>query len=404
MITNNVDSILIRSLYFCITAMVIFQLFSFSLFISVLFHLTFIFVLLLWISSMSREADIIDVLCFLILVLTFVNIILNAIIENSSINFTYFKKMIMFFSTLITFRVAFKIRIRLQEYIFLKKCIGIIACLFVLMYVFNNDGMRTFANASSNYLTFNFTNPNLTGMFLFCFVVVEVIFLFQTSIVKERVFHGVMVALLSWFIFETEARNAVITWVIFSIITVVFFFKKETFNIRIHYVFACIVSVFPYIFSVVYMKLNDNSWLFGLFNFIISEGKLLTSRTWVWSKALNMIDESPIIGAYSQISMGTGQSQLHNTHLDIMASYGVLVFALVCLFLSLVIYNKGVTYKSKQSFFAMMGFMCVILLGNGEAALFSGGFGLNYFAAIPLLLMNFDYNNKSLQKIGVDIQ
>ncbi len=48
----------------------------------------------------------------------------------------------------------------------------------------------------------------------------------------------------------------------------------------------------------------------------------------------------------------------------------------------------------------MLGFGCIILLGIGEAAVFSGGFGLYIFAGMPLLLIrtdDFEYPNISLE-------
>ena len=48
----------------------------------------------------------------------------------------------------------------------------------------------------------------------------------------------------------------------------------------------------------------------------------------------------------------------------------------------------------------MVGFSCILLLGIGEAAVFSGGFGLYIFAGMPLLLIredDFDYPEISIE-------
>ncbi len=383
---NNLDSILIRALYLCISAMVIFQLFSLSAVTTILFYFTFVLVVFMWISLLSRAVDSQDVLCLILMFVTFFNVLLNATILSSVISFTYLKKTIMFFSTIVFFRVASKLNIREQERIFLKRCISVIVCTFIVMYFFNNEAMR----GGSRFLVFNFTNPNLTGMFLFCFLVAEVIFFYRSETVKEKIYHGVLFIFLFWFILETQARNAMITLIIFSIFTVVLFFQKQFNGIKIRGGIATLVTVFPLLFSWAYMALISNPILSTVFNFIVSEGKALTSRHSVWSKAINAFLDSPFIGAYSQISDGTGQSQFHNTHLDILASYGFVVFILVCLFIGAIIYNRGNFYRTKSSYIAMVGFSCVILLGMGEAAVFSGGFGLNYFAGLPLLLIGSD--------------
>lgn len=128
------------------------------------------------------------------------------------------------------------------------------------------------------------------------------------------------------------------------------------------------MSVAPLLFAGLYMRVVDAPFFARFFSFATAEGKELNSRTDIWEPAFRRFASSPVLGAYCQISDGTGMSQLHNTHVDILVSYGTSVLVLA-------------------------GFICVLLLGIGEAALFSGGLGITLFFGVFLGLKK----EKSLQ-------
>jgi membrane protein insertase Oxa1/YidC/SpoIIIJ len=123
---------------------------------------------------------------------------------------------------------------------------------------------------------------------------------------------------------------------------------------------------------------------------MVEEGKNLDSRVEVWGPALTNLARSPIIGAYSQITDGTGLAQMHNTHLDIACSYGIPVLVAVCMLLFRWLNQRNQTYKSKSGIAYMLGFACAIIMGMGEAALFSGSLGLYILVGGFLLLGNRD--------------
>ena len=323
----KVDKLLIRLLYLCVTMMVLLQLVSLPMITSVLFYMTFLVVFLLWLLMLSRGVERMDILCLAILSMTFFNVLLNCTLENSALSFNYLKKMIMFSCTIVYFRVAVKINIEKSDERFLKRCIGVISCVFALLYIFNNDGMRMLEGRVSPYLTFKFTNPNLAAMFLLCFLVAEVVFFFRSSSSREKIFHSVLFVCLSWFVFETEARNTMLAWIVFVLVVAFFWLKKSTLIFRIPTFVAITVSIFPALFFIAYLIVIEWPIFSEIFSFIVSTGKELTSRYFVWSSGLSSFGNSPLIGAYSQMSMGTGQSQMHNTHLDIMASYGMYLFS-----------------------------------------------------------------------------
>jgi ATP-dependent Lon protease len=87
---------------------------------------------------------------------------------------------------------------------------------------------------------------------------------------------------------------------------------------------------------------------------------------------------------------GTGKSQMHNSHLDIAASYGIPVLILVCVLLTCYMHHRGRSYTQKSSYIYMLAFCCAILLGIGEAAVFAGGMGIYIFVGTFLLLANME--------------
>lgn len=149
---------------------------------------------------------------------------------------------------------------------------------------------------------------------------------------------------------------------------------------------SVIVVLFPLIFVIVYMLVIDLDGINELFSFMVGEGKQLSSRVKIWKPALDAFRQSPLFGAYFQISDGTGESQMHNSHLDILVSYGVVAFAVFCYY----IYSIMQRIKNRENYdqIAFIAFICTFLLGIGEAAIFSGGLGIYLHAGIFLAIAN----------------
>ena len=148
------------------------------------------------------------------------------------------------------------------------------------------------------------------------------------------------------------------------------------------------IAWFPLTFAALYMTVIYTPWIQRIFGFAVSAGKNLDSRVDIWTNTLSYIKHSPLIGSYYEISGGTGVAQMHNSHLDIAASYGIAVLVLVCVLLTRYLLQRGRVYESKERYIYMLGFSCTLLLGLGEAALFSGGLGIHLFAGMLLMLAN----------------
>ena len=109
---------------------------------------------------------------------------------------------------------------------------------------------------------------------------------------------------------------------------------------------------------------------------------------------------SPVVGAYDQITEGLGAGQMHNTHIDILAAYGPMVLALVCIILYMLM-RRGAANATRHPLY-VIAFMCTIVMGMGEAALFGGSLGLYIFAVGFLLLSNMQQEEPSPSEAEVD--
>lgn len=393
----QIDTFLIRILYLFAAGIVCSTVLGFESVSSALFGMTFFLVVLLWLSGTIRKVTWTDAILILTIGLSLGNLIINASLEETAISFAYFKKYVMFIMTLVYFQAACKLRIDDRTEKFLLFINSSIAVFFVIMYALNSPTLYMIGSRISNYLTFGFTNPNLTALFLMCIYTGELIQVFQGKSVFRKLWHLALAAAVCWFVWETESRNCLMTIMAETILCIILYLTRNGF--RLPKWFSLLISVWPILFVAVYMMVMENARLQELFSFMVSEGKGLDARMSVWAPALRAYSASPIWGAYSQISRGTGMSQLHNTHLDILASYGTVILILVCYLLYGMIRSKS-TRNLKEDTMVRICFCGTIIMGMGEAALFSGGLGIYLFAGMFLLLCNRERNQPSEASVG----
>ena len=386
---SQMDTFLIRILYLLAAGIVCTTVLGLESISSICFYLTFVLVVLLWLSGTIRKVTLTDAVLLLTIGLSLGNIMINALLEDSSISFNYFKKYIMFVITLVCFQAASKLHIDDATEKYLLRLNSMIAVLFVIMYTMNSPILYMIRGRVSSYLTFGFTNPNLTALFLMCIYTGELMQIFQGKSFLSRLFHLGLAAAVCWFVWETASRNCLMTIMAETILCVILYLTKNGF--RLPKWFSLLVAVWPILFVAAYMYVMKNPHIQELFSFMVSEGKGLDARMSVWRPALRDYWESPLWGAYSQISRGTGMSQLHNTHLDILVSYGTPILVLVCGLLYGMIRSRD-TRNLKEDTMVRICFCGTLIMGMGEAALFSGGLGIYLFAGMFLLLCNRERN------------
>ncbi len=325
----------------------------------------------------------------LFITLCVLNTIINGLCENGYFSFNYFKKVIMFSAFLIFLNAAAR-----EEFYVLYNAVRLIKIFPVLAGAFlvysysymGNTG--TFAGG----ITLGFVNPNFAGMWLLHFFLYGCLFVLEAvnGSKLRLLYFPVLIQLLKLLVL-TRARSCFIGITAFFILLILGAWNKKTNR----FVLLCI-AIIPFVFVIIYLKIAYSAWFQQMFGFIISVGKSLTSRVEIWRYALERFWEHPITGNYSGISFGTGQSQMHNTHIDVLSSYGILA---AILFVKNLYQNMVAVNDYTDSFYqyaAFCAFCAIIITGVFEAAVVSGAMGLNLLTVSFLVLAKNGLSFESL--------
>ena len=381
---TRAENITIRILYIAAISLVVFQVFAMNRAVSVLLMATIITVFALWGMTLYKEVTNRDVMLVCLITLTAWNIFINAQMAGADLSFSYIRKLLLFTATLIFLQTASKMRIDARIEQLILNANSLLAIFLLIEYLIQGNQAYLINGIVTQYLTFHFTNPNLTGMYVSAIALLEICRALGENKTRWIVFHFLLAAGLLYLTYKTQSRN-----VLFSI---VFFFGMLTINNfqkgdkhRMNPMVALFTILWPTVFVAVYMFIVKRPALTGYFSFLVSAGKNIDSRIRIWTNALLYFRSSPIFGAYYQLSNGTGMSQLHNTALDVAASYGVLVFIGVLAFLFKIMTCRNDTGMTKAQFQYISAFSACIIMGMGEAALFSGS--LSFFALAGLFMM-----------------
>ena len=384
---KRIDSACLKLLFLVEAGIIITQVLNLDSLTSVLFLTTFPLTVLLWIRSIRRTVSETDLIVVITCAAAGISVLINAAGASAHLSFGYLKKLIIFFMVLLYFQAAFRFRIDEKMHEYIRKVTDGIVVFLVLMFFLQTDRMYMLNGRRTVYFTFCFSNPNMTALFLSCLYMLKMHSLFEGGKWYVRLANILMQLILAGFIMETQSRNCLLVLMMYTAVSVWLIFRSQR-KLRISKVWAAMIAAFPALLVAVYMTLVSSRWVQELLSFMISEGKGLDSRVRIWGLALRHLWESPVFGAYFEVSGGTGTFQLHNTHLDIAVSYGIPVCLLVCGLLIRYLHQRGRVYENKKRFIYILGFACAILLGMGEAAVFSGGLGINILAGALLLLAN----------------
>ncbi len=364
--------------------MLIFQLFGFEKPASALFYLSFVLVALVWFFVSYHSFKKLDLLLWFIVAFSLVGILFSLSADNSAISFEPFKKYIMFILALAFFTAICKFSPNRNFRTMIHFLNSLLVLSFLFVYIFKKSECYLYNGIESDYLVFGLDNPNKAAMFLLSFGMMELSGSFFAAKIKTKLIHLALFGVAFYFLLETGSRNSLLSmaaFVLFLIATKIPFFK----NMQKSRLFALSVALWPLIFAATYLLFVNNPALKNALSFLAEEGKGIDSRVAVWQRALQIIFTSPVFGAYFKMNQLTGHGHMHNTHIDTGVSYGVLVLILVCALLYLVIRKSAfeADEKSKSYFFA---FCSMVIMGMGESAIFTGGFGIYIFAAEFLLL------------------
>lgn len=361
------DTALLIILYLDAGLIVAFQVLGLDRAVSLLFTLTFPLTLLLWLRTVREKLRLEDLLILLTGAVSLAALLLDGL-TSGGIRLTGLKKWVMFLMTLLYFQTAARLTPDVGTCRLLRRLADLLTVFLLAIYVLDRQRLYQMNGIPTDYLTFGFSNPNLAGLFLTC------LYMLQLGQMKGKLWpvHAVFALILAWFVIRTQSRNCILVLALYALLRLLHRDKPLTLSRPA----AHLTAWFPAIFAVGYLLLVDSSRIQALFRFFTGEGKELGSRVEIWTWAVQNIAAAPLTGVYN----GICATQLHNSHLDIAASYGIPVLILTCSLLARHLRRP-----------VSAGFVCCLLLGMGESALFSGGLGIYLFAGAFLLLREGEY-------------
>lgn len=366
--------------------------------VSNLITLTFPYVLFIFARQYNRGT--IPQTYNAILLASFVLVFVNISISGPG-GFDYYKKAIMYIAALAWFICCNSIRVskRTVYYFF-----GINLLLIFLYLNFYRHGLEFFEGQL--LLTLNFSNPNLTGMFLLHSLLYIGIFIVCIKDITKRKFNRILLLLISIPLFcnvlgllmMTGSRSSLMSLMFFGFLLVLDMLCRKRFWLK---KWALILlAAFPFIFVFIYITYAGtigDTVSFGM----ESAGKSNTSRNHVWLPIIENIWHYFVIGDYYGISGGSGVSQLHNTHLDVYASYGIVPLLLYIYLLYKLMYNASSRSHSFIQRSGLYAFISVLVLCSFEASLVAGSAGLFLLTGGFLMITNLN-NHKSSPRIPID--
>ena len=382
---KRIDAFLLKALYLVEAGIIVTQVLNLESLTSLLFLATFPIAVLLWVRTIRKTFSESDMLVIITVALAVVGVLLNAAQANADIGFSYLKKLIIFIMALLFLQTAYRIRADEAMCEFIRKVVDLLVLFLIAMYFLRTGQMHVLNGRRTVYLTFCFSNPNLTALFLASLYMLKMHRLFEPGKWYVKLVNFLQQLLMAWFVVETRSRNCLLVLVLYTAISIWLIFRSSR-NLRISKGWAVLFAVFPALLVIGYMQLVNNQWIQQTLSFLVDEGKKLDSRVAIWGPALQNLWKSPVFGAYYEISNGSGASQMHNSHMDIAASYGIPVLILVCVLLTKYLHQGGRVYSDRREYVYVLGFAYMITLGIGEAAVFSGGLGIYILAGTGLLL------------------
>lgn len=388
---NGATLRLLRLDLFLAAAIVLCQAFSVHAFVSVLFYATFIVTFVLWLVVIVKGFDKVDLLALGIMIAALVSVVIDGGVHHASFSFEYFKKYLMFCSTVMFFGAARKIVFDDATYTFFARCYMVLSLALIAAFLLHGPQVHMLNGAHVRYLTFGFTNPNLTGLFLACATMFLCLLSMREKHVPIKALLLMLSAIMLYFLVDTESRNAILSITFFAVFAVVLLLLGKR-NLMVPSWVLWLVVLAPLLFVAVYLAAQNIHAFTGIFSAISGEGKGSDSRVIIWYNALSSFGSSPLFGTYYGISNGTGMSQMHNSHVDILCSYGIVVISLTCVYLFLILSHVRKSVQTFDQKIALLAFSCSLLLGIGEAAVFAGGLGIYLFAGASLLMVNYAGN------------
>lgn len=382
------DDSLIVLLYILSSAMLLGQFMGIHIITSLAFGASFIVVFFIWCLHM-KTAKRLDIIAVFIILLSLVGVIVTC----ESFTVSYFNNWLMFAAVFLYFSVCLKIKLKKStvKVLFILNFVVSISCL--LAYILRYNSAFYITNMGVKYLTFNFYNPNSLALFLVVITLTGMLFFALYKVRFGLLIEIAFVAAFVFLIMKTLSRTSLLVILFFIVISIIFV-RRRYYYLPKSNIFKVVVTVFPLLFAIVYMLFVELLSQNRLLSFLVSEGKGLDSRQYVWNYAFDLFKQSPLIGSYGELATASEFSHMHNSHINTLVAYGVVVFALVMVFLYIVLNEAVSKSRGTKSALSTWAFIVCLMLGSGEAILFSGGLSFYLLVGQFLLISNAEVENK----------
>lgn len=322
-----------------------------------------------------------------IIIMTFLFSLFSGVFYDINLNLDYFSEMFIFLSTIIYLTIAMKIEANYKTVMFIVRFNMLIAVLYPISYL-TFPQTSTYNMIFSKYITLNFSNPNLTAMWILQGLLYCCVDLFVDKSKFWKVLSVGIILFDTSLLFGTGARNAMISFILFVLVAFYVFIKPSP---KFSNLFIWFINLTPSIFMALYFGFIERIIESGWFDFWSSKGKSLSSRMGIWSRIFKNMDVFEwIFGGYS-----TTKGNLHNSHLTILGSFGIIVLIMTVYIMVNTCKKINLQCKTKKSLICMVAFFAIVFMGFGEGSLFSGGQGI-FIPACTFLIVarhNFDSEN-----------
>lgn len=357
---------------------------------STLISISFVYVFFMFIRQLAYKKinqEYLRLLCFSF-VLVFFNVTLSGVG-----GFDYYKKAIMYSAT-ITWMIC------CVNYRLSKKTVSVI--LFINLFInllyllFYQQGFSVYEGQV--LLTLNFANPNQTGMFILnSLLYTGIMITAGNDLVEKKIHYFIMLAILipiflkvAQLLVLTGCRSSYMSLALFAFLVIVDYLFRG--KIKIKKWMALSISIVPFVFVFIYLAYASNLSADVAMG-VEDAGKSSTTRIPIWKPIIDNFWHYFIIGDYYGISNGTGMSQMHNTHLDVYASYGILPLILYVRIIYLVICQSVRNSCSRFQRISVYAFIACMVSCMFEASLVAGSAGM-FFLTIGFLA----FANSPMQK------
>ena len=168
----DLEKLTLIGIYLVAAGIVISQVLGFLWMVSNLFYISFLLVFIFWIISLIRyPLRRSDILVGAIILLSLLSALIGALVSSVSVSFEYMKKLVIFWSTVLFFQTACKVSVGGKAINIIQSIVILVSIFLALCYfVLDKNILYAYQGVVIKYLTFGFTNPNLTAQFFVCMI------------------------------------------------------------------------------------------------------------------------------------------------------------------------------------------------------------------------------------------